>query len=184
MSGLPITLGGHTLPAPTYRWWLRLPAPPHARRPTKPAWRLPATANATRKMTNYAQNRGNQEWKHETAAVLYQNYPLLARHALPAFFGSAPAIHRAGPVFPAITVLFVRHSVAQPDYDGLVRSFKAPQDGLVLAGLVPDDKPSCLLGRYWWLQSTMDEQRIELLVWPGRAADVPSEPLGWRLVEA
>ena len=37
---------------------------------------------------------------------------------------------------------FIRYSSTEPDFDGLVSSFKCVCDGLIKAGVIVDDKPS------------------------------------------
>jgi hypothetical protein len=49
--------------------------------------------------------------------------------------------HKISGLFLATAKLtFIRRSPREPDYDNLVASFKACQDGLVAAGVVLDDK--------------------------------------------
>ena len=43
-------------------------------------------------------------------------------------------------------VTYIRRSAVEPDYVNLVASFKHPEDGLVKAGIIVDDKPS-VIGR-------------------------------------
>lgn len=50
--------------------------------------------------------------------------------------------------------IFTRHSSFEPDYDNLVSSFKAIQDGLVRAGVLVDDKPSVLSAQYLWKKTS------------------------------
>lgn len=46
---------------------------------------------------------------------------------------------------------FTRHSTTEPDYDGLVSSFKHVIDGLVLAHVIDDDKPSVIGNpKFFW----------------------------------
>lgn len=42
------------------------------------------------------------------------------------------------------TLEFTRHSFKEPDFDGLVSSFKHIIDGLTVAGVIEDDKPSVI----------------------------------------
>lgn len=44
--------------------------------------------------------------------------------------------------FTRATVTFYRYSASEPDFDGLVSSFKHVMDGLVRAGVIVNDKPS------------------------------------------
>jgi Holliday junction resolvase RusA-like endonuclease len=46
-----------------------------------------------------------------------------------------------------------RHSPREPDFDNLVISFKSIIDGLKDAGVIVDDKPSCIVERkYLWVK--------------------------------
>ena len=49
------------------------------------------------------------------------------------------------------TLSLTRYSTREPDFDGLVSSFKHIIDGLVRAGVIADDKPS-VIGQpaFWW----------------------------------
>ena len=47
-------------------------------------------------------------------------------------------------------VLYVRYSSVEPDYDGLVSSFKIIQDSLVRCGVVENDRQSNLQAKYEW----------------------------------
>lgn len=48
-----------------------------------------------------------------------------------------------------------RHSSAEPDYDGLVSSFKYPIDALVMAEIITDDKPSVIVdSNYRWFKTS------------------------------
>ena len=49
------------------------------------------------------------------------------------------------------TLALTRYSAREPDFDGLVSSFKHVIDGLVRSGIIADDKPS-IIGQpafYW-----------------------------------
>ncbi len=49
------------------------------------------------------------------------------------------------------SLTFTRHSSREPDFDNLVASFKACQDGLVLAKVIIDDKSSVIgQSKYFW----------------------------------
>lgn len=59
----------------------------------------------------------------------------------------------------------VRHSTQEPDYDGLVGSFKWVIDALVESGVLIDDKYSVIgQSNYKWEKSKQKEQRIEVVV--------------------
>jgi hypothetical protein len=63
------------------------------------------------------------------------------------------ATRNAKPPHPlkAATLALTRYSTREPDFDGLVSSFKHIIDGLVDAGIIADDKPS-VIGQpafYW-----------------------------------
>ena len=50
---------------------------------------------------------------------------------------------------------FERHSASEPDFDNLVASFKPILDGIVLAGVLADDKPSNIGSpRYYWRKAS------------------------------
>lgn len=53
--------------------------------------------------------------------------------------------------FTKPNITLTRCSSAEPDYDGLVASFKHVMDGLISAGVIIDDKPSMLgVVKYEW----------------------------------
>lgn len=67
--------------------------------------------------------------------------------------------------FEKANILFERHSVREPDWDGLVSGFKFVTDGLVKAGVLIDDKPSVILdARYKWHKAKKDRQGIRVFV--------------------
>lgn len=67
--------------------------------------------------------------------------------------------------FALVKVTLTRHSVRQPDFDGLVGSFKYVLDGLVKAGVMVDDKASVIVeSKYAWQKSKLIDQRIEITV--------------------
>lgn len=57
-----------------------------------------------------------------------------------------------------------RHSTQEPDYDGLVGSFKYVIDALVKAGILIDDKPSVISCSYVWKKSKLKDQGIRVSV--------------------
>lgn len=58
-----------------------------------------------------------------------------------------------------------RHSSKEPDFDGLVSSFKAVIDGLKEAGIIADDKMS-IIGQpqYRWQKAKMKQGKISVAV--------------------
>ena len=62
-------------------------------------------------------------------------------------------------------VTYIRRSSAEPDYVNLVASFKHPEDGLVKAGIIVDDKPA-VIGRpdVRWEKAKIRKGSIVLIV--------------------
>jgi hypothetical protein len=60
---------------------------------------------------------------------------------------------------------FERHSSREPDFDSLVMSFKHVCDGLVLAGVIKDDKSS-VIGQpsYKWIKAKQKDSKIKVRV--------------------
>lgn len=71
---------------------------------------------------------------------------------------SNPPLHSA-------VLSFTRYSTREPDFDGLVSSFKHVQDGLVLAGVLIDDKPK-VIGKpnYSWEYARPKQGKIKIKV--------------------
>ncbi len=72
-------------------------------------------------------------------------------------------------------ILCVRHSAVEPDYDGVVNSFKPLIDGLIKARVIVDDRPSALgpgmewqeaAPRYQWKRAPRGEGRVTITVRP------------------
>lgn len=68
------------------------------------------------------------------------------------------------PRLAAPIVTYTRYSTAEPDFDGLVASFKHVQDGLVVAGVLPDDAPKHLRPAYGWHACRRGEEHIEIAI--------------------
>lgn len=67
--------------------------------------------------------------------------------------------------FKQAKLTLTRYSTKDPDYDGLVGSFKYVIDGLVNAGVIIDDKFSVIgMSEYKWVKCKKEEQRIEVTV--------------------
>ena len=67
--------------------------------------------------------------------------------------------------FKKAKLTLTRHSTREPDYDGLVGSFKWVVDGLVKAGVIIDDKYSVIgQSEYKWIKSKKIDQRIEVTI--------------------
>ena len=62
-------------------------------------------------------------------------------------------------------VTLTRHSSAEPDFDGLVSAMKPILDGLVDAGVIANDKPSCIAQpKYSWIKAKRGQGRITVKV--------------------
>lgn len=62
-------------------------------------------------------------------------------------------------------IVCTRFSSAEPDFDNLVASFKAVIDGLKVAGVIKDDKSSCILERvYRWQKAPQKKGYVEVYV--------------------
>lgn len=76
--------------------------------------------------------------------------------------------HKLGlPVKPLASakLTLTRFSAKEPDFDGLVSSFKPLIDGLTKAGVILDDKQSVIgQPRYLWQFAKMREGRVTILV--------------------
>jgi hypothetical protein len=83
--------------------------------------------------------------------------------------------------------IYIRHSSRAPDYDGLVSSFKAVQDGLVLAGVLKNDTVDIVKSIYLWEKCPQKEGFIEIIVdehyanWTHSFKKADSEGREWRL---
>lgn len=67
--------------------------------------------------------------------------------------------------FKKARLVLTRFSTREPDYDGLVGSFKYVVDGLVKAGVIIDDKVSVIgQSEYKWVQAKKVDQRIEVTI--------------------
>lgn len=60
---------------------------------------------------------------------------------------------------------FTRYSSRQPDFDGLVSSFKGPQDSLVEVGILKDDSMS-VVGQphYQWIYAAPRKGKIKIKI--------------------
>jgi Holliday junction resolvase RusA-like endonuclease len=62
-------------------------------------------------------------------------------------------------------VTLTRHSSVEPEYDGLVSSFKAILDALTLHGVIADDQPSVIgVPKYEWKKAPPNQGRVEVCV--------------------
>jgi Holliday junction resolvase RusA-like endonuclease len=67
--------------------------------------------------------------------------------------------------FKKAKLILTRYSMREPDYDGLVGSFKYVVDGLVKAGVIVDDKFSVIgKSEYKWEKCKKIDQRIEVSI--------------------
>lgn len=67
--------------------------------------------------------------------------------------------------FPKAKLTLTRFSSVEPDFDGLVSSFKHIIDGLVMAGVIPNDKPS-FIGQptYLWEKCSPGGGKVRVVV--------------------
>lgn len=64
-----------------------------------------------------------------------------------------------------VKLICVRHSSNEPDYDGLVSSFKHVIDGLVQGGIIQNDRPSNFASvQYLWQKAKPREGKITIQV--------------------
>lgn len=71
----------------------------------------------------------------------------------------------SGPVLSKARLTLIRHSSSEPDFDGLVSSFKHPVDGLIKVGVITDDKPSVIgAPTYQWRKCQRNNGYIEIVV--------------------
>jgi hypothetical protein len=62
-------------------------------------------------------------------------------------------------------IAYIRHSSVEPDFDGLVSTFKHIQDGLILAGIIENDKPSNIgQPSFRWFREKPGKGFVEVLV--------------------
>lgn len=62
-------------------------------------------------------------------------------------------------------ITFIRHSSRQPDYDGLVSSFKHCLDGLTAAGVISDDSQEVIgIPAYRWEYARPKDGKITVIV--------------------
>jgi len=67
---------------------------------------------------------------------------------------------------PKVRLRFTRFSSRQPDFDNLVNSFKAVQDGLVVSGILQNDKPENIeTPEYIWQKACHKKGQIRIEVW-------------------
>jgi len=57
-----------------------------------------------------------------------------------------------------------RHSSRQPDYDGLVISFKHVVDSLIFNKIIEDDSPSCFKAEYLWERAKPKQGKISIRI--------------------
>ena len=63
------------------------------------------------------------------------------------------------------SLVLERHGLREPDYDGLVTSFKFVIDGLVHAGVIKDDKMSVIgIPDYRWIKAKKGMYKIRIVV--------------------
>ena len=85
--------------------------------------RLPKM-NSSRRVNRWTEIREKDLWTEEIAAATVGKRP-------------PEPLKRA-------KVTYIRRSSAEPDFTNLAASFKHPEDGLVRAGIILDDKPSVI----------------------------------------
>lgn len=62
------------------------------------------------------------------------------------------------------TIHYERHSSHKIDFDNLAISFKHPQDGLKMAGIIKDDSPDIINCSYAWIKCKKNEGKITIKV--------------------
>lgn len=108
---------------------------------------LPVTANGCRRLGHWSKvSKATKSWKTSVWAM-----------ALQAGRPNAP--------LAKAKLTLVRYSSVEPDFDGLVHSFKPVIDGLKLAGVILDDKRA-VVGQpeYEWQRADPRAGRIRVIV--------------------
>lgn len=101
----------------------------------------------TGKMDWRARRRHDRSWKQLVWGALLESYR----------GGGVVRMERAH-------IAYTRYSAAIPDRDNLVASFKAVQDGLVEAGLLPSDAPTVVTAEYHHELCKRGEGRVTVRV--------------------
>lgn len=105
---------------------------------------LPKTVNAHRSAGHWARKKHDDQWKEATRII-----------------SSKPA---DGPL-SSFSLFLTRYSSNEPDYDGLVSSFKSIVDGLKEAGVIADDKLSNTgPWRCEWIKVPSTEGKIRVVI--------------------
>ena len=68
------------------------------------------------------------------------------------------------PRLTKIQATMIRHSAKEPDFDGLVHSFKPVVDGFVDSGLIEDDAPKFIERVYLWAKAKPGKGFIEVKI--------------------
>ena len=109
---------------------------------------LPETTNAARHSNGHwsARHKKDKSWKQQVWLEAQQK----GRPKKP--------LHKA-------TVTLIRYSASEPDFEGLVSSFKTILDGLTEAGVIANDSMS-VIGQpiYYWRKAKLKEGKIEVFV--------------------
>lgn len=107
---------------------------------------LPDTVNQSRKRSGWqAISRNADHWRRMIHDKVVQH----GKPALP---------------FAKARLTLIRHSSREPDYDGLVASFKVVIDGLVKAGVIMDDKRDVIgIPDYRHQKAPRDKGMIEVI---------------------
>jgi hypothetical protein len=109
----------------------------------------PCLPNTTNSMTSFSWYKKHKEQKKWAGIVNFH------------------VIQRGRPKAPLkrARLTLVRHSFVEPDYDGLVSSFKWLIDGLVKAGVIENDKSSNIgQPSYSWAKAKRGQGKIVVVV--------------------
>lgn len=106
---------------------------------------LPKTTNSKRSFGHWSQyHRETQKWKRQLVPYLQSKRP-------------SAALRKA-------RIVLIRKSSMEPDFDGLVSSFKHVLDSLVDARIIIDDRPSVIQPEYRWEKATKGKGSISIRV--------------------
>lgn len=110
---------------------------------------LPATANGRRRMAHWVQaSKESNRWKND---VYFKLLEINKRPRRP--------MHQA-------RLHLIRHSSSEPDFDGLVSSFKPIIDGLVLSGVLVNDRSANIAQpHYHWEYAPAKAGKITVRVY-------------------
>ena len=107
---------------------------------------LPKTTNSKRRFGHWSQyHRETQKWKQTLVPYLLSKRPM------------------DGPLQKS-KIILIRRSSVEPDFDGLVSSFKHILDSMVDAKIIANDKPRTIFPEYKWEKTLQKKGNIVVYV--------------------